>query len=78
MRVQQEQISLQLLTSPMRGAEVIVLIVCVCVCVYVCVCLSVCYRCSGRYAYSTSPTKVLKESAHHKDQNKRRNKAKTS
>ena len=52
------------------GGEVTVLIVCVC--------LSVCYRSSGRYAYSTGPTKVPTESAGHKDQNKRRNRAKTS
>ena len=34
------------------------------------VCLSVCDRSSRRYAYSTGPTKVPKESARHKDQNK--------
>ena len=46
----------------LAGGEVIVLIVCVGVCV------CVCYRSSGRYAYSTAPTKVPKESARHKDQ----------
>ena len=58
-----------LLTSPMRGRGYSTHSVCVCVCPL---------RCSGRYAYSTGPTKVPKESAHHKDQNKRRNRAKTS
>ena len=53
------------LTSPMRGRGYSSHSVCVCVCV------CVCYRSSGRYAYSTGPTKVPKESAHHKDQNKR-------
>ena len=37
------------------------------------VCVSVCYRSSGRYAYSKGPTKVPKESARHKDQNKSTN-----
>ena len=63
--------------------EVTVVIVCVSVCVCVCVCVRACvracvsYHCSGRYTYSTGPTKVPKESARHKDQNKRRNGAKT-
>ena len=53
------------LTSPMRGRGYSTPSVCVCVCV----CLSVCYRSSGRHAYSTGPTKVSKESARHKDHN---------
>ena len=44
---------------------------------YPLVCVCVCYRSTGRHAYSTGPTKV-KESAHHKDQNKCRDRAKTS
>ena len=36
------------------------------------VCVSVWYRSSGRYAYSTGPTKVPKKSARHKDQNRHR------
>ena len=40
------------------------------------VCLCVCYHSSGRYAHSTGPTKVPKESARHKNQNKHRNIAK--
>ena len=60
--------NLTLLTSPMRGRGYSTHSVCLCVC----------YRSSGRHAYSTGPTKVPKESARHKDQNKCRDRAKTS
>ena len=50
------------LTSPLRGPGYSAHSVCVCVCV------CACYRSSGRYAYSTAPTK---ESARRKDQFKK-------
>ena len=49
----------------LNGAAFLLVLVSIINLVFVSV--SVCYRSSGRYAYSTGPTKVPKESARHKD-----------